>query len=298
MLIRLRNLRPNSLEKHLTMNESLERSSDELEVSDRNQGRRNGVARNGHSTGGATPQVRGLLELNPGKRIANYPMLVIGASHLSHLAEPFHTLRITLDSWRADRSTSVILVTSALSGEGKSYIAFNLAACFASAGINTLFVDADLRSSTISRALNPDSYVGLSNYLADGFELGDCTYGTSTRTLSVLPAGNSPQVVAGAAELLGSIRMRQLVSELRANGTYTLVVIDAPAAEPVPDARLLMPLVDGVLPVVSAYSTPRAVVKQMLQRIDGVPIVGMVLNRFEPPRSRRSSYYYSKARNR
>ena len=54
----------------------------------------------------------------------------------------------------------------------------------------------------------------------------------------------------------------------------------------------MMPFVDAVLPVVAANSTPRDVVKQMLRRIDPVPIVGMVLNRFEPPRSRRASYYY------
>ena len=275
------------------MNESLEASLGVSEVSDRNEGPRNEIAVNGHSNG-HTPLRRRVIELNPGKRISNYPMLVVGAENMGRLAEPFHTLRNTLDTWRGDKTISVVLVTSALSGEGKSFVAFNLAACCGNAGIKTLFVDADLRSSTISRTLNPDSYPGLSNYLADGLGLDDCVYDTSIPALSVLPAGNSPQAADRAAQLLGSKRMRQLVTEIRALETYTLVVVDAPAAEPVPDAHLIMPLVDAVLPVVSAYSTPRAVVKQMIQRIDAVPIIGMVLNRFEPPHSRRSGYYYPK----
>jgi capsular exopolysaccharide synthesis family protein len=219
-------------------------------------------------------------------------MLVIGAEGMTRLAEPFHSLRITLDGWRADKASSVLLVTSALSGERKSFVAFNLAACFASAGTRTLFIDADLRSSSISRSLNVERKAGLGNYLESSIRLENCVCDTSMPELFVLPAGNAGSANTKTAQLLGSERMRQLLSTLRTSAAYGLIILDAAASEAAPDPYLMMPFVDAVLPVVAANSTPRDMVKQMIHRIHPLPIVGMVLNRFEPPRSRRGSYYY------
>jgi capsular exopolysaccharide synthesis family protein len=289
MLLRLRqNL---ETEKSFTMTDSVETDANGLGVCRLDEQLQNSPDIN-EKASSHIARAHARIQLSPGKKESPYPMLVIGAEAMARLAEPFHSLRITLDSWRADKTSNVLLVTSALSGEGKSFVAFNLAACFASAGTRTLFIDADLRSSIISRALNAESNAGLGNYLETSIRFEGCVCETSMPELFLLPAGNTTGSNAKAAQLLGSERMRQLLSTLRTSGTYGLVILDTAAAESVPDPYLMMPFVDAVLPVVAANSTPREVVKQMLQRIDPVPVVGMVLNRFEPPRSRRASHYY------
>lgn len=213
------------------MSDSFATDANSLAVSRQNESLQNGTEYNGNAPAHTVhPNTR--IQLSPGRKVAFYPMLVIGAEGMLRSAEPFHSLRITLDNRRADKSTTVLLVTSALSGEGKSFVAFNLAACFASAGTRTLFVDADLRSSIISHALNVESKVGLGNYLEASLRLESCVYGTSMSELFVLPAGNVTGTNTGSAHLLGGERMRQLLSTLRNSGTYGLIILDTAAADP------------------------------------------------------------------
>jgi tyrosine-protein kinase Etk/Wzc len=155
----------------------------------------------------------------------------------------------------------VVLVTSALPGEGKSLTAAMLARTLARAGVRVALVDADLRRPAQNRLFGTAEPVGLADVLAGGVALDDALVGVGLgsaltggrqRTpaeLTVLYSGK-PEPGAGAADLLSLPRMRQTLDALRAEADA--VIVDAPAAAVVADALLLAPLADHIVYVVGA----------------------------------------------
>ncbi|WP_237234165.1 CpsD/CapB family tyrosine-protein kinase, partial [Rothia nasimurium] len=117
----------------------------------------------------------------------------------------------------------------------------SLARALADAGQPVIIIDADLRRPTIAKKFKIDSKVGLTQVLAGQVELADAVRQFEDTQLFILPAGRIPP---NPSELLGSDKMRQLISEL--SGEFT-VVIDVPPVLPVTDAALLSNSVDGVV---------------------------------------------------
>ncbi len=221
------------------------------------------------------------------------PALVVGRSESQYrkVIEQFQLLAVGLQSWSDEHDKRVFMLTSALSGEGKSFMALNLAASLAQIGNRVVLVDADLRSPTLYRAFNLAPAPGLVNYLAVETEFQACLHATQTSGLFLVPAGGTSYT---PTETLARPRMREFIRELRGMVPQHYVIIDAPAVAAVPESQILNRMIDALMVVVAANRTPRALVKQTIEKAAGTPIYGIVLNRFELPRSAVRIYYPEK----
>ena len=196
----------------------------------------------------------------------------------SQMSEAFRALRTSLLLSQAEHPPQVILMTSALPGEGKTTSAVNLAVTLAQLGDRTLLVDADLRKPGINRALSlmDGKHAGLSSYLAGVSSLDLITVPhPAIANLAAIPTGPIPP---NPADLLSSRRLAELVLELRKR--YKFVVIDSPPIMAATDAVILSVLVDGVLLVARSHVTPKEAFSRSRDLLVSVNsrILGVVLN--------------------
>jgi len=194
---------------------------------------------------------------------------------LGHAAESFRQLRTNLRFVDVDNEPRRIVVTSALAGEGKSTVSSNLARLMAQAGTEVLLIDADLRRPMLAPTFEIDGAVGLTQALAGDVDVRDVIVESGIDNLSVLPAGRIPP---NPSELLGSLRMKQLIDELSVD---YFVILDAPPLLPVTDAGLLAAFSDGVLLVQAAGKTQIEHSQHCRRILDqvGSRLFGIVLNR-------------------
>jgi capsular exopolysaccharide synthesis family protein len=190
-------------------------------------------------------------------------------------AEQYRVLYHRLERLRTARPMKVITLTSAVSGEGKSMTAANLAlvAAAASPGRRVLLIDADLRRPTQSLLLGVEGRPGLGEFLSGDAALQEVMHRPGGSSLLVLPAG-APREEPGP--LIASEPMRLLLEQAREH--FEEVYIDAPPVLPVADGGLLAAMADGAILVARAGSTPRALVGQALESLAGSRVLGCVLN--------------------
>ena len=166
-------------------------------------------------------------------------------------------MRATLQFVDVDQPPRVIVVTSALPGEGKTTTAVNLAIALAQSSMKVCLVEADMRRPMASTMLGIDGSIGLSNVVAGQLDLDDSLLSWHRGLLKVLPAGTMPP---DPSKLLGSKNMAAVLSRLRADFDY--VVIDAPPVLPVSDALVLARSTDGAVLVSQVrQDPPRAAVQ-------------------------------------
>src|SRR5271155_1137073 len=169
-----------------------------------------------------------------------------------HGAEQFRTLRSRLYQLRGAQQLRSLLVTSALAGEGKTFVAGNLAhAIVRQPDRRVLMIDADLRCSRLHVPLGAPPNPGLTDYLrGEADEMGVIQHGQEGN-LCFIPGGNE---VTNPSELLLNGRLKTLLD--RVTPDFDWVILDSPPCLPVADASVLAELVDGVLMVVRSASTP------------------------------------------
>lgn len=206
-------------------------------------------------------------------------------------AEAFRLLRSSLKWTQRDAAGKTLVVSSALSGEGKTTTSANLAAVCALEGKRVLVIDCDLRRPRLHQVFRVPRQPGLAQVLSGSVSPAAAVRDTFVSGLSLLPAGAHADRFA---DLLGSDRMRALLGGLAAH--FDTIILDTPPMLAVADAAVLAPLVDGVVLVVGAGATNRGAVEEALQRLEsvGANIVGAVLNdpRGDVPRyGGRYSYY-------
>ena len=201
--------------------------------------------------------------------------LVTAYGSYSALGEAYRNLRTALLMSRAGGPPGTILITSATSREGKTVTAVNLSVMLAQLGL-TLLIDADLRRARCHRVLGLDSRIGLTEVLTGAHQLDDAVRPTGIDGLDLLGAGATPP---NPTELLGSVRMNQLLADFRTR--YQYIVIDSSPVLPVSDALILARAVDGVVVVANGVATPRQQVRAACARLDYArgKILGLVLNR-------------------
>ena len=206
---------------------------------------------------------------------------VLGRTHrgvrgdLGRAAEAFRQLRTNLRFVDVDNEPRKIVVTSALPGEGKSTVSSNIARLVAQAGTPVLLIDADLRRPMIATTFEIDGAVGLTQALAGDVEVTDVIVDSGMANLSLLPAGRIPP---NPSELLGSLRMKQMIDEL---SEEFLVILDAPPLLPVTDAGLLSAFCDGALLVQASGKTQIEQSQHCRRILDqvGSRLLGVVLNK-------------------
>lgn len=205
----------------------------------------------------------------------------------SPAAEAMRTLRTQVRFLGAGEQ--VHLVTSAVPGEGKSFIASNLARSFVEAGDRVLLINADLRAPSIERAFHLSGVVGLSNVLAGQIDASDVIIAGGSRTPDIIPAGPIPP---NPSELLGHDRMKRLLAEARKK--YDVVIIDTPPLTAVTDTLVLVPQADAVIMVARIGTVKSTELAQglALLRDAGTTTCGIVANGTAKNKLLESGYGY------
>lgn len=218
------------------------------------------------------------------------------------VAEAFRAVRTSLLLSRLDHGSKVVMITSGMPQEGKSFVALNLAAAFTYLGAKILLVDADLRRGTLSRVLNQRAGIGLSDVIREAAKarshlsarqmlLEDVGSSVAYRQIEEVPGLRFMAVgdCSGPAhEFLGSEQMSAIIESWRNQFDY--VFIDTPPAVPVTDAVILSRDVDAVVVVVRFAVSSQPCIQRTIQLLRDVqaPRPGVLVNAMDL----RSSEYY------
>ena len=221
------------------------------------------------------------------------PMLFYQVHYpLSPFSEAMRTLRSSIHMSDVDQPPKIIHVTSARPGEGKSTIATSLAISAALAGLKVVLVDADLRRASTSRFFKLEQDQGLVDVLIGATAVDEVLIPFEDLKLMVLPAGTKSLT---PSDVLGSERMKVLISRLRENFDY--VVLDTPPVGPVVDPVIVANLADKTIFVIQWGSTPRDLVETSIQRVSTHKrVAGVVLNCVKQNRAKKygGEYYHAK----
>jgi exopolysaccharide/PEP-CTERM locus tyrosine autokinase len=231
-----------------------------------------------------------------GKTTARYENRKIGEDLVTLLnphsfeAEQFKILRTNLLFSESGKTPRSVMVTSTAAGEGKSYVAANLAVSVAQhVNWNVLLIDCDLRRPNIHRQFGIQNATGLSDYLENGTDLEQLLVKTGIENLTILPAGALPD---NPSELLSSLRMAALIEEVASRYKDRLIILDSPPPKLTAEAGALARYVDGILLVVKYGSTPRDSVTELISKLGKNRILGAVINNFDASISRYHRKYY------
>ncbi len=212
----------------------------------------------------------------------------------STVAEAYRATRTGLShalSLGESREKKVVLFTSPGTTEGKTTTVGNLAVVFGLAGLRVCVIDADLRRPVQHRLFGLDNAEGLTTLLAGrGAEAERTVHRTAYPNVSVLTSGPVP---ANPSELLGSTRMKQVLSQLRAR--FDLLLIDSPPILAVTDASVLATEVDATVLVVRGGKTRTPALRAAVEdlALSGHPLAGVVINRVQ---RKHTAYYHSEYR--
>jgi capsular exopolysaccharide synthesis family protein len=214
------------------------------------------------------------------------PVLIVGQERFAGPSAQFQVLRSNLEAWAAETDKRIVLITSPLPGEGRSFVAANLAVALARAGSFALLVDADLKSPSLDRAFGVSLSPGLLDYLEGTASFEQCLRQTTTPRLALVPSGGRARF---PSEVLAHARLRQLLEKAESLEPRPYVLIDSTALLGAAQAEILAKVVDATLLVVAANRTAQSAVSEALEILKEaskeVPMIGVALNRFEPPYS-------------
>lgn len=217
--------------------------------------------------------------------------LIINSDPKSAMSESIRTLRTNLQFASVDKKIKTILVTSSVPGEGKSFIAANLACAFANSGSRVLLVDCDIRKGRQHRIFKDHNKKGLSNLLLDDVRNVYSEYVNETviKNLSVIYKGMTPP---NPSELLNSDKNKQLISILKDN--FDVVIFDGAPIVGIPDSLIMGTLVDGVIVVTACKETSISVLEDAKRNLQNVNanILGVVLNRASGKNNKYYGSYY------
>jgi protein-tyrosine kinase len=217
----------------------------------------------------------------------------------SSIAEEFRAIKRSLimqafeNPEGSSKPNNLIMVTSSLPGEGKTFCSINLALSIAMELDHTvLLVDADVARPSILRQLGLQPEAGLMDVLLDqNLDLADVMLKTNVDTLSILPAGTSHR---HATELLASQTMTQLLHELANRYRDRIVIFDSPPLLMTSEARVLATQVGQIVMVVEGEKTTQNALKNSLRQIESCPNVSLIYNKAKAFRSgEQYGYYYN-----
>lgn len=210
----------------------------------------------------------------------------------SFVAEQYRILYTKLNDFSKEKGGKIFAITSALQSEGKTVTALNLAVVMAKDfGKKTLVLEGDFRRPTIPLYLKVELEEGLVDILSSKSDMQTTMVPVANTlvpfaddNLAVLPAVRRTQ---NSSLLLSSQRMRDLFDMLREQ--YDFILIDAPPILPLSDMNIFEEVVDGILLVIRADSTPRGAITKAVDAIGSAKIIGVVLN---DVRHNLASYYH------
>ena len=210
--------------------------------------------------------------------------MVTAAGGRTNLLEEFRIIKRPLlkrafaERGPKDNPANLIMITSSLPGEGKTYCAINLAMSIAMELDHTvLLVDADVARPSVLRTLGLPAQRGLMDILVDdALELPDVILRTNVDTLALLPAGTSS---TSATELLASSTMAAMLTELANRYPDRIIIFDSPPLMLTTEARVLASHMGQIVVVVEAQTTTQHAVKESLQQLEGMSNVNLIYNK-------------------
>jgi len=190
-------------------------------------------------------------------------------------AEQFRTLRSRLYQIRDNQALRIILVTSSMAGEGKTFVASNLAqAIVRQPNCRALLIDADLRCSRLHLMLGTPTAPGLSDYLQGSADECAIVQSEQENNLYFIPGGNG---VTNPSELLANGRLKGLFNRIAP--AFDWVIVDSPPCLALADASVLAEFCDGVILVARAGSTPGEAAHRACKELQArKTVLGVVLN--------------------
>jgi len=224
--------------------------------------------------------------------------LIVFHNPQSAEAELFKVLRTNLLFPSNGQAPKSILVTSAIPGDGKTFVAANLAVSIAQ-GIeeHVLLIDSDIRNPNIGKYFDIEQTEGLSEYLAAGSEVSKNFVKTPVQKLTVLPAGVPPE---NPSELLTTLKMKTLLNEVSRRYDNRYIIIDSAPPSLAPETAAIANYVDGIIVVVRAGKTPRHAVSEIIEQLGKEKMLGIVLNHSDQSVKKYygygKSYYKSKSK--
>ena len=204
--------------------------------------------------------------------------------------EAYRMLRTNIEFSSSVKKIKKILITSSVTGEGKSTISVNLAKVFALNGQKVLVIDMDLRRPSIHSIMQDNNSDGITACLLDRMNPDEAVRTTDTENMYYINCGDIPM---NPTELLASDKLKNIVAALE--DTYDLLIFDSPPCSTLADAAILSRLADAIILVVSAGNVKYFEVEQAKSNLEktGVPILGIVMNNVTyNSHSYKYDYYY------
>jgi polysaccharide biosynthesis transport protein len=216
-----------------------------------------------------------------GLEIFNQPKSTVG--------EAVHHIQASVMLSMSGRPPKIIMVCSANPSEGKSSLSTALSASLAMRDHKVLLMDVDLRKPSLSKAFQVPELPGLSNYLSGGATLEEIIRPTKIPNLFLMPAGSIPP---NPIPLLASQTYRELLKDL--SNEFNSIIIDTPPVIGFADARMMSPLVDGILVVFKHHTTSREAARLAVQLLSkaNARVLGGVLNMVRRRKLGYGGYYY------
>jgi len=197
----------------------------------------------------------------------------------------YRLLRTQIQQRAMAKGWNTIMVTSAHPGDGKTVTSINLAFMFAREyDYTALLVDCDLRRQSVHKYLGYTSDAGIGDYLLKDTPLNDLIVWPGVEKLTIISGG---RIIRNSTELLGSPRMKDLVNEMKNRYENRFIIFDVPPLLARSDAVAFAPVVDAVLFVVAAGTTPIFDVQKAIDLIPREKFLGFVLNKIKG----KGSYY-------
>lgn len=214
--------------------------------------------------------------------------LIVAENPRSPVAEDFRQLRANLRYATMFRYPVRLVISSSVSGEGKSTVAINLAVALAESGQTVLLVDADLRRPQVAAYTSVEGAVGLTDVLVGEQSLSEAIQPLGDTGVQVLTSGPIPP---NPGELLGSRSMSELLQ--LASNEFNVVIIDTAPVLAVADAAILAHKGDGLLLVTRNRKTTTTALTKCQAKLEsaGVDVMGVVLNADRLTRDKNLKYY-------
>lgn len=207
--------------------------------------------------------------------------------HNTHISEQFRNIKrpllMHINGLAASPVThpNLIMVTSSISGEGKTFTSINLAMSLAmEMEKSVLLIDADVAKPEVSTRLGVQAKAGFTDVLSGKMRLKDVLIKTDVPNLLLLPAG---QRHVKSTELLASGAMRNFAEELATRYADRIIIFDSPPLLMTTEARVLATLVGQIVVVVEESRTSQPVLKEALNMLESCEVVGLVLNKSKRP---------------
>ena len=222
--------------------------------------------------------------------------LIVHKDPKAPVSEIFRTLRTNIQFMNTTKKLQTLLITSTLPGEGKSYVASNLAVTFAQAGKKVILIDADMRKGRLYSIFEVSPRPGLSNYLSgidregeEELDISKYIQPTQINNLLLIPAGNIPP---NPSELLISEQMSNLLEQLKE--VCDIVIIDGTPCELVTDSVILSRIVDTTVIVSAAKETKKDSLGRIITNIKNVGgnLAGVVINKIPLSSKKYNERYY------